>query len=225
MSGHFITFEGGEGAGKSTQIKRLAKRLRKKAIEVVLTREPGGSFGAEAVRHVLLSGAAKPFGAEAEVMLFAAARLDHMQETILPALKRNAIVLCDRFYDSTRAYQGGGEGVSKELLTSLEKLAVKRRKPDATLILDIAPEKGLERVQGRLQSNKGKNLPQEMDRFEGDTLEIHKKRREAFLEIARNEPERCYVVNAEQEADIVSEVIWKLIEARFDILLPEEGLI
>ena len=132
MSGVFVTFEGGEGAGKSTQIKRLSDYLKKNGYNFVLTREPGGSVGAEAVRQVLLSGAAEPFGAETEVLLFAAARLDHMRETILPALADNKIVLCDRFYDSTRAYQGGGDGVSSDYLKQMEEIAVGDKHPDLT---------------------------------------------------------------------------------------------
>lgn len=212
MPGIFITFEGGEGAGKSTQIKRLTERLRKEGREVVLTREPGGSPGAEAVRHVLLSGAAEPFGAKTEVMLFAAARLDHMRETILPALNRDAVVLCDRFYDSTRAYQGGGDGVSPDYLALMEKIAVGSHHPDLTIILDIDPKLGLERVNLRLKDlEKESNDAQHIDRFEKDTLAIHKKRRAAFLAIAEREKDRCVIVDANQEAESVSQVIWSIV--------------
>lgn len=212
MPGIFITFEGGEGAGKSTQIKRLTERLREEGREVVLTREPGGSPGAEAVRHVLLSGAAEPFGAKTEVMLFAAARLDHMRETILPALNRDAVVLCDRFYDSTRAYQGGGDGVSSDYLELMEEIAVGSHHPDLTIILDIDPKVGLERVNMRLKiSDKESNAAQHIDRFEKDTLAIHRKRRAAFLEIAKREKDRCVIVDANQESETVSQVIWSIV--------------
>lgn len=217
MPGIFITFEGGEGAGKSTQIKRLADRLREEGHEVVLTREPGGSAGAEAVRHVLLSGAAEPFGPETEVMLFAAARLDHMRETILPALIRDAVVLCDRFYDSTRAYQGGGDGVSSDYLALMEKVAVGDRHPDLTIILDIDPELGLKRVTSRLAyAAAASGYSQTEDRFEKDTLTIHQKRRAAFLAIAKQEPNRCIVVDANQDTEDVSDVIWSLIRSQLE---------
>lgn len=209
MSGVFVTFEGGEGAGKSTQIKLLSDYLKKNGYNSVLTREPGGSVGAEAVRQVLLSGAAKPFGAETEVLLFAAARLDHMRETILPALADNKIVLCDRFYDSTRAYQGGGDGVSSEYLKQMEEIAVGDKHPDLTIIMDIAPEIGLERVTKRLVAGQedAKNIIDHIDRFEKDDIEIHVKRREAFLKIAADEPKRCVVVDASQNPQNVAGVI------------------
>lgn len=215
LPGTFITFEGGEGAGKSTQIKMLALRLRERGHEVVLTREPGGSPGAEAIRHILLSGAAEPFGPETEVLLFAAARLDHMREAIEPALRRNAVVLCDRFYDSTRAYQGGGDGVSPDYLRTMEKIAVGERHPDITIILDIDPELGLARVRGRLSGAAGRDgEPSEVDRFEKDTLSVHRKRRDAFLAIAKAEPGRCVVVDASQDPETVADVIWALVRPR-----------
>jgi len=233
VSGIFITFEGGEGAGKSTQIKHLAQRLTENGDTVALTREPGGSPGAEVLRHVLLSGAAEPFGAEREVMLFAAARLDHMRETILPALARGAVVLCDRFYDSTRAYQGAGGGVSAAYLAQMEAIAVGDRHPDLTIILDIDPKLGLERVNARLAEQKsrtGNKMEvvglQQIDRFEKEALSVHEKRRNAFLTIARGEPERCIVVDASQDAKTVSDVIWTLVCARLPALhhTPEAPL-
>lgn len=216
MPGTFITFEGGEGAGKSTQIRKLSERLKELHFDVVFTREPGGSAGAEILRHVLLNGAAEPFGAKTEVMLFAAARLDHMSETILPALERGAIVLCDRFSDSTRAYQGGEDGVDDQFLNALERVSVGENKPDLTLILDIDPDLGLERVTRRLatQSEDAKNLISHIDRFEKDDLAVHHKRRNAFLKIAKNEPDRCVVIDASQDEDIVGEVIWTCVEER-----------
>lgn len=213
LPGLFITFEGGEGAGKSTQIKTLADRLTEKGREVILTREPGGSVGAEAVRHVLLSGAAEPFGSKTEVMLFAAARLDHMQQTILPALKRDAVVLCDRFYDSTRAYQGGGDGVSTDYLTLMEEIAVGTHHPDLTIILDIDPKIGLQRVKSRLKDTaKASDGAKHVDRFEKDSLTVHRKRRAAFLAIAEQEKERCVIVDANQDAENVAQVIWTIID-------------
>src|SRR5438105_6005846 len=175
MRGRFITFEGGEGSGKSTQAKLLAERLRPFGLHVVLTREPGGSTGAEAVRHVLLSGAAKPLGAHAEAILFAAARDDHVRQTIRPALDSGRWVISDRFADSTRVYQGTLGNVDARLIARLEKLTVGELTPDLTIILDIAPEIGLKRAGER----RGKAV---VDRFEAEAFDFHKKLREAYLE-------------------------------------------
>lgn len=210
MPGIFITFEGGDGAGKSTQIKRLAQRLRRAGHEVVVTREPGGSEGAEAVRHMLLGGAAETFGPRAEVMLFAAARIDHIRETIFPALIRDAIVLCDRFYDSTRAYQGAEEDVSDEYLKMMEEVSVRGYRPDMTIILDIDPKIGMQRIKSR---GAGASPKDGVDRFEKDTLAIHKKRRNVFLDIAKKETDRCIVVDASQDTKSVSDVIWSIVHS------------
>jgi dTMP kinase len=187
--GFFITFEGGEGAGKSTQIARLAERLRGDHYEVVVTREPGGSPGAEAVRHVLLSGAAEPFGPKMEAILFAAARSDHVEQVIRPAIERGAVVLCDRFLDSSRVYQGVTGGLDPAFMTALERVAVNGVMPDLTLILDLDPAEGLRRAAAR----RGKGIA---DRFEKETLATHQQRRDAFLAIARSEPERCAIIDA-----------------------------
>src|SRR5690348_4776632 len=143
MPGKFITLEGGEGTGKSTQAATLARRLESMGIGVLLTREPGGSPGAEIIRHVLLSGAAKPFGAEAEAMLFAAAREDHIKCTIKPALDAGKWVICDRFADSTRVYQGAVGAVDPRLIKALERVSVGELKPDLTLILDVPVKLGM----------------------------------------------------------------------------------
>ena len=150
MRGHFITFEGGEGSGKSTHAKALAERLTALGIEVVLTREPGGSPGAEIIRHVILSGIAKPLGAETEAFLFAAARDDHVQNTILPALAAGRWVSCDRFIDSTRVYQGVLGNVDGKLIRGLERITVgKDARPDVTFLLDVPATVGLARAQKR----------------------------------------------------------------------------
>jgi dTMP kinase len=196
VRGLFITFEGGEGAGKSTQIKRLAATLIARGLDVLVTREPGGSPGAEAVRHVLLSGAAEPLGPAMEALLFAAARSDHVEQVIRPAIDNGKIVLCDRFMDSTRVYQGTAAGLSPGFLKPLEEVAIHGMVPDLTLILDIDPEEGLRRVAARSSTGP--------DRYEKETLDLHKARREAFLEIAQNEPERCRVINAENDADEIA---------------------
>ncbi len=165
-TGLFVTFEGGEGAGKSTQIRRLADRLRRAGHDVLLTREPGGSPGAEAVRHVLLSGAAEAYGTRMEAILFAAARNDHVEEVIRPALKTGAIVLCDRFIDSSRVYQGATGNLDPDLIEALQRIAIDGVLPDCTIILDLPAEKGLERARRR----GGDAAP---DRFEREEVETH----------------------------------------------------
>ena len=189
MRGKFITFEGGEGTGKSTQAAMLALRLESLGLGVQLTREPGGSPGAEIIRHVLLSGAAKPFGPEVEAMLFAAARDDHVRCTILPALEAGKWVICDRFADSTRVYQGMLGQVDQRLIKGLERVSVGDLAPDLTVILDVPVELGLERITLR----RGAAAP---DRFEAEDVEFHQKLREAYLAIAAEEPQRCVVVDA-----------------------------
>jgi len=216
--GRFITFEGGEGVGKSTQIKRLAANLRLRSVDVLVTREPGGTPGAEAVRHVLLSGAAKSLGAEAEAMLFAAARIDHVDNVIKPALASGRWVLCDRFSDSTRVYQGAS-GVTPELLRTLEHVAADGAKPDLTVVLDVPAEVGMKRALKRAK-NKGE---QDLDRFERDGLETHAKRRNAFLEIAASEPERCVVIDADTTQKKTADAIWTEVNKRFNLPEPDQG--
>ena len=148
-NGRFITFEGGEGAGKSTQVQTLAARLRKLGLGVVVSREPGGSAGAEAIRHVLLSGAAKPLGPHAEAILFAAARADHLRQTIRPALERGQWVICDRFLDSSRIYQGVLGNLDPRLISALEKVTIGDTMPDLTIILDVPVAQGMERITKR----------------------------------------------------------------------------
>ena len=203
----FITLEGGEGAGKSTQARRLAERLHGLGIGTVSTREPGGSPGAEAVRHVLLSGAAERFGPDVEAILFAAARADHVDETIRPALERGDWVICDRFADSTRVYQAE---IGTALIDALEAVALDGLVPDLTLLLDLPAETGLERARAR----RGDDA---VDRFEKDALALHVARREAFLALARRHPERIAVIDAGAEADAVAEAIWATVAARFGL--------
>jgi dTMP kinase len=197
--GLFITFEGGEGAGKTTQIERLAEVLRAEH-EVLVTREPGGSPGAEAVRHVLLSGAAEPFGPTMEAILFAAARSDHVEQVIRPAVERGAIVLCDRFIDSSRVYQGVTGNLDDAFMAELERIAINGMMPDLTLILDIDPEQGLQRAQVR----RGEGVA---DRYERETLAVHRRRRKAYLDIAEREPQRCIVIDAAAPPDEVARAI------------------
>jgi dTMP kinase len=207
--GRFITLEGGEGAGKSVQARRLEARLKDAGLDVVRTREPGGSPHAEALREVILSGVAKAFGPESEAMLFAAARIDHLDQTILPALERGAWVVSDRFADSTRAYQGAAGNLPAEFVVRLEEVAVGRNRPDLTLILDIPPETGLERAALRRGA-------QGADRFEGEGIDFHRVLRRAFLAIAAAEPARCAVIDALKTEDEVEAAIWATVEARLD---------
>ncbi len=209
MAGRFVTFEGGEGAGKSTQIRRLAARLAEMGVGVVTTREPGGTAVAEAVRRFILSGTARPLGAEAEAVLFAAARADHVDRLIRPALAAGKWVLCDRFTDSTRAYQGSAGEVDAGLLDALDRVAVGSTRPDLTIVLDIPVEVGLERVAGRLAAS-----GEVLDRFESDDLAAHEKRRQAYLDIAARDPGRCLVVDATKPEDDVAAAIWQAVSDR-----------
>jgi dTMP kinase len=207
MRGRFITFEGGEGSGKSTQVAALVKRLTTLGLGVMATREPGGSLGAEAVRHVLLSGAAKPLGAHAEAILFAAARDDHVSQTIRPALERGKWVVSDRFADSTRVYQGVLSNVDARVIARLERLTVGDTRPDLTFVLDVPAEIGLERAARRRGNGAG-------DRFEAEALDFHKKLREAYLDLAAREPERCAVIDASAAPDAVTDAVWAVVNAR-----------
>ncbi|MBB2751089.1 UNVERIFIED_ORG: dTMP kinase [Rhizobium aethiopicum] len=204
-AGLFVTFEGGEGAGKSTQIRRLAEALKGEGHDVLVTREPGGSPGAEAVRHVLLSGAAEAFGTRMEAILFAAARNDHVEEVIRPALAVGKIVLCDRFIDSSRVYQGITGNLEPDFIETLQRIAINGVMPDCTVILDIPAKIGLERAQKRAAAD----AP---DRFEKERLETHEKRREAFLDIATREPERCHVINAMQSEEAIAAEIQAIVQ-------------
>jgi dTMP kinase len=215
--GRFITLEGGEGAGKSVQARRLAARLREKGLAVVLTREPGGSPGAEALREAILSGAAAQFGAEGEALLFSAARIEHVDATIAPALRRGEWVVCDRFADSTRAYQGAAGRLEPELLAGLERVAVGDWRPDLTLILDLPAAEGLARAARR------RGLDEPVDRFESESLAFHETLRRAYLEIARAEPQRCVVIDARPGEDEVAEAIWAAVEGRLGDALNSEA--
>jgi len=207
MRGKFITFEGGEGTGKSTQAAMLGARLESYGLAVQLTREPGGSPGAEIIRHVLLTGAAKPLGADVEAMLFAAARDDHVQCTILPALRSGKWVVCDRFADSTRVYQGILGQVDQKLINVLERVSVGELAPDLTVILDLPVQVGLERAKLR-------RGPAQADRFEGEGADFHERLREAYLAIAAREPDRCVAIDAIASKDVVADAIWQAVQSR-----------
>lgn len=205
--GCFITFEGGEGAGKSTQIRLLADRLNDAGIPTIVTREPGGSPGAEIIRHVVLSGMGKLLGAEAETLLFAAARDDHVHAVIKPALDQGIWVLCDRFSDSTRAYQGRQGNVAPELLKALERVTIGSLKPDLTVILDLPVEVGMARAAAR----RGTGVP---DRFEAEGIAFHQGLREAFRQIAMEEPQRCVLLDATLSPKAVANNIWGVMRKR-----------
>jgi len=207
MRGRFITFEGGEGTGKSTHVALLAQRLKSAGIDALLTREPGGSPGAEAIRHVILSGAAKPLGAEAETILFASARDDHVRTTIRPALERGTWVLCDRFADSTRVYQGIVGQVDPRLIEGLERITVGETKPDLTFVLDVPAEVGMARALKRRGDATA-------DRFESEALEFHEKLRAAYRALAAQESDRCVLIDVTLPREEVAEKIWQIVETR-----------
>jgi dTMP kinase len=200
MEGLFVTFEGGEGTGKSSHARRLATRLTDAGRAVVLTREPGGSAGAEELRRLLVTGGTERWSAKAETLLNYAARDSHLRETIRPALQRGEVVICDRFMDSTRVYQGFAGGCDLALIDVLEERIVGRDRPALTLVLDVEAAEGLARAKGR-------GAPGE-DRFERKGLAFHEKLREGFREIARREPKRCRLIDSSRDADEVAGDIW-----------------
>jgi dTMP kinase len=208
--GVFISFEGGDGAGKSTQIRLLAEALRARGREVVTTREPGGSPGAEAIRKLLLEGAADKWSPLTEALLMYASRADHLEKTIEPALARGAVVISDRFADSTMAYQGLAGALGEDAVTVLQRLVVADRSPDLTIILDLPVDVGLSRssaVGGAEQ------------RFESKGAAYQERVRQAFLEIARREPQRCSIVNAGSDVETVAARIIETVKQRAPELL------
>jgi dTMP kinase len=195
--GRFITFEGGEGTGKSTQCRRLADWLRGEGVSVVTTREPGGTPAAEAIRALLLDGDSDHLDAMSEALLHFAARREHVRTVITPALAEGSWVLCDRFSDSTMAYQGLGMGLGRPVVESLHRLAVGALMPDLTLVLDLAVSKSLPRA----RSQGGD------DRYESRDTAFHEALRQAFLDIAAREPERCVVIDASGDEEAVADAI------------------
>lgn len=211
MSGTFITFEGGEGSGKSTQLQLLSKALTAAGTPHVMTREPGGSPGGEAIRKLLVSGAADAWDPVTETLLFYAARLDHVNKLIKPALEQGKLVLCDRFADSTLVYQGIGKGLSEEYIQSLHRLTLGNFMPDLTIILDMDPAMGLKRAQARGDSE---------NRFEKLGLDFHQRIRAGFLAIAKNEPGRCAILDASQPIEKVQAAIITLLNQKLGLKLP-----
>ncbi|OPB31701.1 dTMP kinase [Bartonella sp. AR 15-3] len=198
MSGYFITFEGGEGAGKTTQISLLAQHLGRKGYDVIITREPGGTAGAEAIRYILLSGSVAEYGPFIETFLFTAARADHVSEIIKPSLQAGKIVLCDRFIDSTRVYQGLDNKVDAHIFSILEHIGMKGIKPDLTFLLDIPAKLGMERVNLRRKK---------IDYFEKASLALQEQRRQAFLELAKHEPHRFQVIDGTCSVEVIADQI------------------
>jgi len=204
--GRFITFEGGEGAGKSTQIALLATWLRRREIDPLLTREPGGAPGAEEIRRLLVTGGSERWDGVSEALLHYAARREHLLRTIEPALASGRWVLCDRFADSTMAYQGYGHGLGRRWLTRLHGLVVGDFAPDLTLVLDLPVEQGLARAGARAGNE---------TRYEQMELGFHRRLRQGFRDIARREPKRCRLIDAAGDVPSVAEAVLKAVAQRF----------
>ncbi len=200
--GRFITLEGGEGTGKSTQRQRLVASLQARGLKVLATREPGGSPGAEEIRRLLVEGTPDRWDAETEALLHFAARRDHVQKTILPALEQGTWVISDRFADSTLAYQGYGHGLDHHLFYKLYEMVLESFAPDLTIILDAPAELGLQRAKLRGGSE---------DRYETMTLAFHQRLRQGFLAIAAREPNRCHIVDATLDEIQVADVVLELV--------------
>lgn len=208
MSGRFITLEGGEGTGKSTQAKRLAQSLESLGKPVLVTREPGGSPGAEEIRKLIVEGEPGRWDALTEMLLLFAARADHVARTIRPALRSGTFVICDRFTDSTYAYQGVGRDTPRETIRRIESVVLEDFKPDLTLVLDLPVEIGLKRAEARGAAE---------TRFEKFAPDFHERLRQAFLDIARRAPDRCVVIDASGNEDEVAEAIWQAVARRFGL--------
>ncbi|HEV7959737.1 MAG TPA: dTMP kinase [Rhizomicrobium sp.] len=208
MAGRFITLEGGEGSGKSTQVKRLAAALDKSGIATLMTREPGGSPGAEEIRALLVHGAPGRWDPLSETLLLYAARADHVRRVIGPALLKDTWVISDRFTDSTYAYQGAGRGVPRETIRRIDSVVLDDFKPDFTLVLDLDVETGLKRagVRGGAET-----------RFENFDREFHQRLRQAFIEIAKRHPDRCALIDAGGTEDEVAAAIWAAVARRFGL--------
>lgn len=206
--GRFITFEGGEGAGKSTQITRLAEALRARGIDAVTTREPGGSPGAEEIRALLLSGDIQRWDSMTEALLHCAARRDHLVRTVWPAIEGGRWVLSDRFADSTMAYQGYAQSLGRETVETLYRLVVGDFAPDLTIIIDVPPRVGLKRVDERKLDE---------TRYERMKPDFHARLRDAYLDIARRDPARCVLIDGTNAIGAVSQAILEAVAARLGL--------
>lgn len=210
VAGQFISFEGGEGSGKSTQLKLLNAAFEKSGLPYVSTREPGGSAGAERIRALLVSGETDSWDALTETLLFIAARADHVNRLVTPALTEGKTVICDRFFDSTLVYQGIGKGLGEAYIKSLHNIVFGNFMPDLTIMLDISPEDGLARAGAR---------PGGENRFEQLDIEFHRKIRAGFLAVAKRDSKRCVVLDATQEAAVLHQQIVEVINIRCGISL------
>lgn len=215
----FITLEGGEGAGKSTQVRALAAKLSECGHRVTITREPGGAPGAEAIRQLLVTGETGRWTPLSEALLHFAAREDHLAHKIRPALARGEWVICDRFVDSTFAYQGVAQGLGSEIVTTLSRMVIGADMPALTVILDLPPEVGLARANGRGVVDKSAEHPSAEDRpiedrYERMEMYFHETLRQAFLSIAQSEPERCIVIDAIQSEAEIARQIWHSVTSR-----------
>lgn len=209
--GKFITFEGGEGTGKSTQVVLLGAALQDIDIPVVLTREPGGAPGAEEIRNLLVKGEENRWAPMSEALMNYAARVEHLDKTIYPALEQKSWVISDRFSDSTLAYQGYGHGLDCISLDKFSKVVLGEFKPDLTIIFDLDPDVGLARARARGEAD---------DRYERMGREFHERLRQGFIDIANRETERCCVIDASKDIDRVASNIRKLVSERFQLELP-----
>ena len=210
-TGLFISFEGGEGSGKTTQINRLSDYLNAQGRRIVSTREPGGTEEAEKIRNFLVKRDGGNWTPEAETLLLYAARSMHVEQIIKPGLHDGKIVISDRFSDSTRAYQGYGHGYDIDKINALDALILNGFKPDITIVLDIDPQEGIDRSTRRL-ANEALNLKRMEDRFEQLDIDFHQKLRQGFLDIAKQEPDRCHVVDAAQSLDKVTADIQAIVD-------------
>lgn len=206
--GRFITLEGGEGTGKSTQIRLLADSLTACGVTVQVTREPGGSTGAEEIRRLLVEGEPGRWGAMTEALLHTAARRDHMERTVWPALEAGRWVICDRFFDSTMAYQGYGHRLGREMICSLQRLALGDFRPDLTAILDLPVSEGLARAGARRGTE---------TRYEQMALSFHERLREGFRDIAAREPERCVLIDASHPIEAVQAALLDAVTRRLKV--------
>lgn len=214
LAGRFLSLEGGDGSGKTTQAKRLAETLATCGRECLVTREPGGSPGAEDIRALLVNGETGRWDPLSETLLLYAARHDHIERTIKPALAAGQFVVCDRFSDSTFAYQGAGGGLNRETIRRIESVSIGDFKPDLTLILDLPVETGLARSQARAAGE---------TRYESFDVNFHERLRQGFLDAARRSPKRCVVIDASGDAAAVASAIWNVVADRYRLTVPALG--
>jgi len=207
----FISFEGGEGSGKSTQAKMLVKYLTQKGYSVFYTREPGGPDISEQIREILLNPKNRCMNPKTELLLYMASRAQHVEEFIKKALSEDRVVICDRYTDSSLAYQGGARGISEEVVNFLNDFSTSELYPDITFLFDIAPEEGINRVKLRQ-----KNLTEEMDRIETEKMEFHHKVRNRYLNIAKNNSERFFIIDASTSINDIWEIIKSQVEQKLE---------